>query len=234
MKAGVTGAWRKENEAVAEQAAEFERVTFQPKTLAVLVKMSQELFEDMLPESAAAIEGDITKALALELDRVALRGSGTDPEPKGVLNQTGVTVSAFNATPADYKVLNEGVGSLLEANIEPTGAIYAARTAKKLGTLTDTLGQPLRRGPLLENVTDYVSNQVPTNLTVGGVENCSEVYIADWRELMFGVRPTIGVRVRMLDQAFADHLQVGIVAWLRADVQLEHPESFYVATKVKP
>jgi HK97 family phage major capsid protein len=233
MSAGVSGAWRKENEAVAEDQPEFERVTFKPKTLAVLVKISMELFEDMLPQSAAAIEQDIAIALALELDRVALRGSGTDPEPKGVLNQTGVQKVNYNKTPEDWDVLSDAVGALLEDNVEPNAAIYAARTAKTFGKLTDTTGQPLRRPALLDGVTDLVSNQVPTNVKVGETKELSEIYVAEWPNLMIGVRPQIGVRVKQLDQTFADKMQVGLLAWLRADIQLAHPEAFHVTEQVK-
>jgi len=233
LKASTTGEWRKEGEEVGGTDPEFERVTFEPKTLAVMLKMNMELFEDMLPESAQAIEADITKALSLELDRVCMRGSGVAPEPKGVLNQTSVTTVKFNKTPEDYDVLSDAVGTLLEANFEPNAAIYAARTAKTFGKLTDTTGQPLRRPPLLDGVTDLVSNQVPIDLKVEAVENLSEIYVAEWPNLMIGVRPQIGVRVKTLDQTFADKMQIGLLAWLRADVQLAHPEAFHVSTEVK-
>lgn len=94
LATGVTGAWRNENAAVTEQDPTFERVTFTPRTLAVLTRISFELAEDMTSGSAAIIERELSAALALELDRVALRGTGTAPEPRGVKNQSGVTAQA--------------------------------------------------------------------------------------------------------------------------------------------
>ena len=90
---GVTGAWRNENAAVAESDAVFERVTLTARTLAVLTRLSYELFQDLTPAGAEIIEQELIKSLAVELDRVALRGTGTAPEPRGVLNQTGVTIA---------------------------------------------------------------------------------------------------------------------------------------------
>lgn len=43
-----------------------------------------EVWSDVRPEGALAIENELTQALVLELDRVALRGSGVAPEPRGV------------------------------------------------------------------------------------------------------------------------------------------------------
>ena len=92
LATGVTGAWRNENAAVAESDAVFEPVTLTARTLAVLTRLSYELFQDLTPVGAEIIEQELIKSLAVELDRVALRGRGTAPEPRGVLNQTGVTV----------------------------------------------------------------------------------------------------------------------------------------------
>ena len=95
LATGVTGAWRAENAAVIEQDATFERVTFRPKSLAVLTRLSFELFQDMTAASAGLIETELVQALSLELDRVALRGSGTPPEPQGIRNQAGVEIQSL-------------------------------------------------------------------------------------------------------------------------------------------
>lgn len=234
---GSTGAWRKENEEVGGTDPEFERIDFAPKTLAVLVKMSMELFEDLAVGAAEAIERDITRALAVELDRAALRGSGVDPEPTGILNQEGVNTKVLAAngeTPTSFAPLTSAVGRLLQLNHEPNGIIYSAREATTFGELTDEQKQPLRRPSLLDGVTEFSSNQVPTNLTVGTAEEeCGEIYTGQWEHLLIGVRPQVGIRVKQLDQTFADKMQIGLLAWLRADVQLAHPAAFDVTTGVK-
>lgn len=74
---------------------------------------------------------------------------------------------------------------------------------------------------------------MPNNLTTGTSSDTSEVYVGRWSDLLIGVRPTIGVRVRQLNERFADNMQVGLLAWLRADVQLARPAAFSILTGVR-
>src|SRR5207248_11478832 len=100
LSGGVTPAWKNEGDEIAEQAMSFDRVTLKPQTLPLLVKISQELFDDISPEAASVIEDELLSALALELDRVILRGSGTLPEPEGILNQADVTTQSLGTNGA--------------------------------------------------------------------------------------------------------------------------------------
>ena len=86
-----TPAWKTENAAITDADMTFDSVTFTARTLVRLVNLSVELFEDADPSSEEVIARAFAAQLALELDRVALRGTGTAPEPRGVLNQSGVT-----------------------------------------------------------------------------------------------------------------------------------------------
>jgi HK97 family phage major capsid protein len=228
--------WRNEGAAVAESDQAYDRVTFTVKTLAILQKMSRELAEDLSPEANALIEGEIVQALALELDRVALRGTGTSPEPRGVLNQSGVTsiANGANGTALAMAMLTAAMSAVRDASHAPTAFLYASRTQKSLDSLVDTTGQPLRQPEAVAAVPKLVSNQVPVNLTVGSSTDCSEIYVGDWSELVIGIRPTVGLRVKVLEERFADTLQVGLLAWLRADVQLLHPAAFAVSLGIRP
>lgn len=126
LAGGVTPGWRNENAAVAESDAVFERVTFTARTVAVMQRISYELVQDMTPRGADLVENELIQALAVEIDRVALRGSGTAPEPRGVRNQTGVTVltNAANGAAATYDMLVRGQSTVAANGFEP-GAILA-------------------------------------------------------------------------------------------------------------
>jgi HK97 family phage major capsid protein len=237
LATGVTGAWRNENTAVIEQDATFERVTFTARTLAVLTRISYELLEDMTPESAQLVEDELTRALSLELDRVALRGSGTAPEPGGIRNQAGVEIQSMGtngATPSNWDTLVNAVAGVQADNIEPNAAIYSSRTAKGFALFKDTTGQPLAQPRILDGVRPLVTNQIPNTLVQGTSSDTSEIYVGDFRQLLVGLRPAIGVQVQRLTERFADNMQVGLLAWLRGDIQLQHPEAFVVVTGVRP
>lgn len=75
-------AWRNEEGAFAESDPTFGRITFTARSLGVIVKVSRELMEDSL-NIAEALPNVIAKAMAAEVDRVALLGSGVAPRAEG-------------------------------------------------------------------------------------------------------------------------------------------------------
>jgi HK97 family phage major capsid protein len=230
-----SGGWRAENGAYAANDATFDRVSFVAKAWGLIVNISDELFEDMVPGGEAAIENAITTAAALALDVAALRGTGASNQPTGILNQAGVTKvllgSPNGATPT-YANLMTGITALLNANREPNALVWAPRTSQTFASLTDTTGQPLNPPAPVAELAKYTTNQIPVNITKGTSSDCSEIYEAYWPDLLVGLR--VGIEVKLLDQRYAD---VGQLAWrvrLRGDVQLRHAESFYVLEGVRP
>jgi HK97 family phage major capsid protein len=235
LATGPSLAWKTENAAITASDLTFERVQLVAKTLPVLVKMSVELAEDSIG-AEAIIEQELARALALELDRVALRGSGVSPEPKGIRNQTGVTVTELGSgdgAVVAYSDLLDGIGTIWAANGEPSARIYAARTAKTFAKLVDSTGQPLRAPEAVANVKQLITNSIPTTLTVGESDDCSEAYIGRFSDLLIGLRTSFRLEAsRVSDDAFSK-MQVHIRAYLRADVALAHPEQFVVLTGVR-
>lgn len=229
-------AWRAENAAIASGDLTLDAVTFTAKSLAFQVKCSRELLEDSDPNIGNVIENDLAAQVALELDRVALRGSGTSPEPRGVLNQTGVTLTAHGANGTQiatlgYDMLVSAEGTVAAKNHTPNGTVLAPAVEtglRKARAATD--GQYLI--PPAGLVSRYQTNQVPTNLTVGTSTDCSEVYTGDWSQLLIGLRT--GPMTFQLVERYADMGQLAFIVWLRADVQLAHPEAFAVDTGVRP
>ena len=114
----------------------FDCVTFTARTLVRLVTLSVELFEDADPSSEDIIARSFAAQLAVELDRVALRGTGTRPEPRGVLNTSGVTITTHGANGADitrrYDWLLDAAGVVRGNGFEPTAHIQAPRTSTSL------------------------------------------------------------------------------------------------------
>jgi HK97 family phage major capsid protein len=237
LSGGVAPAWKNEGDLIADQSMTFDRVTLKPQTLPLLVKISQELFDDLSPEASVVIEEELLSALALELDRVILRGSGTLPEPQGILNQAGVTVQSLGtngATLNGYQDFATAIGTIRSNNLEPTAAIINAKTAASVDKLTDTLGQPLRKPPSVDSLPFLVSNVVPSNLTQGtSGAVCSEAYVAQWDQILVGMRTDIRVGIRALNQRYADNLMVGLLCYIRADVAMRHGEAAVVLTGIK-
>ncbi|HEV8425426.1 MAG TPA: phage major capsid protein [Actinomycetes bacterium] len=230
-------AWKSENAAITDQDMTFDSVTFTARTMVRLVKLSLELFEDSDPSAEDVIARSFAGQVALELDRVALRGSGTPPEPQGVRNQTGVTITTHGAngsliavaTAYDWHLDARGV--VAGNNFEPNAHIQAPRTSTSLSKLREAttsayLAPPPNMLPML------TTKQVPINLTVGTSTDCSEIYTADWSQLMIGIRNDFRL-IPLKERYLADNLQDAFLAYLRADVQLAQPSAFVVDTGIR-
>jgi HK97 family phage major capsid protein len=248
LATGVTGTWRNENTAVNESDPVFERVTFTARTLAVLTRLSYELFQDMTPAGADIIETELIQALAVELDRVALRGSGTPPEPKGVKNQTGVTTitNGTNGGAMSWDMLVTAAATVEANGFNPNAAIVNPRATRSLALLKDNNLAYLAPPSYLSNLNVLVTQQIPTNVTTGSSTDTSELYVAQWDQLLIGFRPQVSISVertggpsgmigvKSSQDRYIDTMQIGLLAFLRADIQLGHPEAFVVSTGVRP
>lgn len=217
-------AWRAENGPVAMNDMTFDAVTLTARSLSRGIVLSRELFEDT--EAGTVIAQAFAAAFATELDRAALRGSGTAPEPRGVLNTSGITVTnhGTNGTAVGYDFLLDAAGVVLANNFTPTAHIVAARSATALGKSKDTAGNYLTAPTSLLPI--LPTNQVPTSLTVGSATTASEIYTGAWSNLVVGIRQ--GFEIQFLDQRYADNGQVAFVAHLRADCVVLQPKAFAV------
>lgn len=230
-----TAAWRSENGALAESDPTFRNVQVIPQSLSFMFKVSRELLADGQGLQEALYIA-VAQAFAKELDRVGLRGTGTAPQPRGILNTAGiqsVTNGANGAALASYANLLSGVQSVLQADAPmPTAAIMSPRSLVKLAGLTDTTNQPLRKPAMLDGVPLIGTSQIPNNLTVGTSTDCSEIYVGDFTQLRFMLREQLSVQV--LAERFADNGQVGFACHMRADVAVLYPAAFCVVTGVRP
>jgi HK97 family phage major capsid protein len=230
-------AWKSENAAITDQDMTFDSVTFTARTMVRLIKLSLELFEDSDPSAEDVIARSFAGQVALELDRVALRGSGTPPEPQGVRNQTGVTITthgangALIATATAYDWHLDARGVVTGNNFTPNAHIQAPRTSTSLSKLREAttsayLAPPPGMLPML------ATKQVPINLTVGTSTDTSEIYTADWSQLMVGIRNDFRL-IPLKERYMADNLQVAFLAYMRADIQLAQPSAFVVDTGIR-
>jgi HK97 family phage major capsid protein len=230
-----TAAWRAESGSVAQSDPTFRAVVAAPKSLAFYFKVSRELLADGA-NLETALTTVIAQAFAKELDRAALRGTGTAPEPRGVLNTVGVGAvgnGANGAALAGYTNFFTALQTILSVDGPmPTAAIMSPRSLVKLGGLLDTTNQPLVPPPLLQKMQMLATSQVPNNLTVGTSTDCSEIYIGDFSRVRFAMRERVSIQ--KLGELFATTGEIGFLGHVRADVMVEYPKAFAVVTGVRP
>lgn len=233
LATGNSANWKSENAAVTGSDQVWEKLTLTAKTVVVNQILSRELFEDLSPAGEAAIRHEIASAIALKLDLAALEGSGTDPEPKGLGSYVAgdvpeISMGTNGAAPTNYdEVVKATFSTLKNDGADPTAAVFHPRDLETYALLKDTTNQPLRRPSAIESLPFLSSSQIDTTRDQGtstGV--ASNAYVGDFRQMVVGVRPRLQIRFQLLDQRYADNLQVAILAWLRADVGLAHENHF--------
>jgi HK97 family phage major capsid protein len=229
-----TPAWKSENAAITPADMVFDRVTFTARTLVRTILLSVELFEDADPSSEDVIANSFAGQMAVELDRVALLGTGTPPEPRGVLNQSGVTTTTHGANGAaitNYDFWLDAIGAVRAAGFEPNAHVQAPRSSTSLSKLKEATTNAYMAPPA-NMLPMYTTKSVPITLTVGTSTDTSLVFTADWSNLLIGIRTDFTLRF-LGERYLADNLQYAFLAYLRADVQVAQPTAFVVDTGVR-
>jgi len=180
----------------------------------------------------------IAQAIAVAIDNAGLRGSGTPPNPQGILNNASVnavTNGTNGATQSSLKWTNiiSAMQAILTANAPiPTNAIMAPRSLTGFSSLVDTTGQPLRRPDMVLPMKFAATSAIPVNLTVGSSSDCTELYIGDFAHTMlFGMRETLTI-IRA-DQLNAATGQITFFGHSRVDVGIYYPQGLAKVTGVR-
>ena len=229
-----TPAWTSEGAGITAADLTFGSLTFTAQTLVRLVTISAELYEDADPSAGGVVANAFAQQMAREIDRVALLGSCTAPEPRGIVNQSGVTLTDHGANGSNitnYDWWLQAIGTVRAAGFEPTAHVQAPRSSTSLSVLKEAttnayLSPPAGLLPM------YTSKTVPITLTTGTSVDTSYLFTADWSQLAIGMRT--GFNIRFLDQRYvADTLSYAWLAYLRCDVQLFQPAAFNVDRGVR-
>jgi len=225
-------AWRSEAGAITLSEPTFEGIVFTARSLDVIVKASREVIEDSVNISNA-LEQSITGAMATEIDRVCLVGSGTPPEPKGISGITNVGAVAGGGALASYdKILDAVYEILVDNGPMPTAIVMPPRTAIALAKLKEGVASsvnPIQVPPLVQRMVQYVTTALPITESPG---TASRIIIGSFDQLYIGIRTSLVIEV--LRELYAANYQFGFLAHLRMDVGVAHPESFAQVTGVLP
>lgn len=226
-------AWRAEGAPLVAGDPTFELRNLVANTLSVRVQATAELAYDS-PDFGSQLLMVMGKALAHEVDRVGLMGTGQNNQPRGIVNTSGISTVTGVGVPK-HQDLVIGLQELLESNVPldmiDRNAIMSPRTWATLESLETADGQPVRRPRALENMAYRPTNSIPNNL--GDAENESLIIMGDFSDLVLGVRLEASVEALRL-QSFAENLLLEFVGWTRVDFMVRRPMSFCVLEGITP
>jgi len=236
-----TAYWRKESAAITESDGSIEPIKLRAQTLGVLVRVSQELLEDA-SNASAMIEDMISNALALELDRIGIFGSGAG-EPIGIDVCSGindVSMGTNGGTPDDYDEFSEACQAIEEANGTPSAVVMAPRTFYTLDRLkAATTNQPLQPPQSFQELRKFRTNQIGVADVQGTATNCSKAFVGGFDNLCYGIRKNIKIEASASgggsagSDAFAryEYLIRGV---LRCDLSILRENHFSRIIGIKP
>lgn len=219
--------WHAENAALTAADPTLDSVTLNARTVVGIVRFSLELAQDSL-NIQEAITRSLTGAMAAEIDRVGLLGDGSNNSPTGVQNFNGRNSITGIGALSSYDPWIDAMGALLASNVpleritaSVMGAdVWTALAKLKTGIAGDRT--PLVRPAALNDVRFLPTTLVPTS---GGSPQIGAAFLADWGDLLYGVRQDISVRV--LQEAFmGSNLQLAVLVYARVDFQPARAESF--------
>lgn len=232
-----TAAWRNELGGVSESQPTFRQVLITPRSLAFFFKISRELLMDA-GNVDATLSLAISQAFAKELDRAALLGTGTAPEPRGLANVVGVQAVTNGANGASLAALRygnifSGAQAILQADGPmPTAAIMSHRSRIGLGQLADTTNQPLQVPPMLSRMKFLSTSQISNAQTVGTSTDCTSMFLGEFKWMGYGMREN--VNIQPMKETFATTGEIGFFCHARVDVMCLYPQSFSVVTGIRP
>jgi len=228
-------AWKAESVEATASDMVFGKVTLRAKSLVGFLKASVELFEDA-PNVDALVNDSLSATLALELDRVALFGTGASAEPgPGLRDHSDVNEISMGANGLalpDYNTLIQGIEDVLDANgpSEGLAAIYAPRTWSAYAQLKDGNSNYLALPTAVESLQRLVTNQVGVAETQGSATDASSIFVGNFAELLVGVRTNLTIEVTRVggasDSGAFSSMQVWVRAYLRADIAFGHADQF--------
>jgi HK97 family phage major capsid protein len=218
-----TAYWVGENVAPTESQQAIDQVNMTPKTVGAFVDYSRRLLLQSSIDVEAMIRNDLTRVIALELDRVGIYGTGSSNQPLGLANTTGIgsqTISTYGTfeeyigMETDVAVANADAGSMRYIiNASARGALKS--TAKSASAVA--------AGFVYENneINGYpaiVSNQLGTNDCLFG--DFSMMIMGMWSGLDLTVDPFAGATAGT----------VRIIALQDVDLAVKQPGAFCFGT----
>ncbi len=231
--------WRGEHVTITDSDLELGAVRLAPYTVAALVKLSFELAQDAANVNAL-VSATLTAALANEIDRVLLRGTGAG-QPQGLKGMIGgqwnvpeQALGPNGATPTNYDNFSLAVQDVLAGNLEPNAVILHPRTLGTLDRLKDTTNQPLSPPESWGRLAKLATSQVSITETKGTSSDCSDGFVGQWDNLLVGVRQNILIEATREAGTSFEKAQVWVRALARVDSVLARSAAFSIVTGIRP
>lgn len=196
------------------------QVSLAPKTLGAFTDVTRQLLIQSSLDVEGLIRDDLSRALAIAIDKAGLEGTGSSGQPTGILNQTGVNqvtnFAAANPTFAEVVTLETAVAedNALQGNLSyimPASMYGALKTTEKATGTAQFVVEP---GGSINGYRGIVSNQA----TAGNL------YFGNFDDLLIGMFGGLDLTVDPYTMSKSGTIR--LVALQSVDMAVRHAVSF--------
>ena len=233
-----TAYWVSENSPFTESNHTFAQVTMNPKFVGTFTDMSRRLVVQSDPSVEALVRSDLATVLAIAVDAAAFHGTGTNGQPTGIINQSGigsVAIGTNGGAPTWASVVN--LMREVEIDNALAGSIAYVTNPKVKAKLMTTPKQSsgVEGNFILQNPAELngyrfeATNQISSTLTKGSSSGvCSAMFFGNFAELLVGYWGGLDVLVDPYTGGAAGTLRIRTL--MDCDIAVRHAESFAVVS----
>jgi hypothetical protein len=206
------------------------------------------MLQQSTPDIELAVRSDLAAILALGIDQAAFSGSGSNNQPTGILNTSGIGSLALgtNGGVITLDAMLDLRGKLTNANVSAVNGAYIVneKTYTALAKLKTSgsgeyLFAPEGNTPSPGNLSVISIHGCPvvtTNLltssgTKGSGTNLSTAIFGNWEDLMIGQWGALEILPNPYGAGF-NNGSVDVRAMQTIDIAIKHPESFAACTDI--
>ena len=230
----VTGYWVPENTALTFSDPGFDRISLRPKHYGAITEFSRNMLLQSTPDIESILRNDMSNILARGLDAAAISGTGTNNDPVGVLNQTGIGSVAMgtNGGAITWPAVLALIEQVELANVTDDARAFISNprvraSAMQVPRVANTaLGFVMDEPDRMAGTPFLVTNLVPANGTKGSGSNLSTLIYGNWSDLLIGLWSEIDILVNPYAEIAYVKGNVQVRAMMTCDIQVRHPQSF--------
>lgn len=222
--AAAQGYWLGEDDDATEDNLELGQISMSPKTVAAFSEITRRLMMQSSLDVEAMVRADLARALALTIDKAGYYGTGSDHQPKGIANYTGINAVDFTNTQPTFAELVAMETAISLDNADVNSMAYVgnaafrghAKTTLKFEGIAGTLWE---QGNTVNGYRSEITNQVDTG----------DVFMANFADLLIGMWGGLDLTVDPYSGSKKGRLRV--VVFQDVDFALRRTESFCLGRK---
>lgn len=223
---GATGYWIGEDEDSTESGLELGQLSMSPKTVAAYAEVTRKLLKQSSLGMEALVRRDLATALALTIDTAGFYGSGSDNQPKGIKNYSGVNAVDFDGassgggsalpTYAEVVAMETAIAS---DNADVNSMAYAMGSGmrghfKTTEKFSGSNGSPIwESGNTVNGYRSEVTNQIASG----------DLFFGNWADVIVGMWGGLDITVDPYSNSKKGRLR--IVTMQDVDILLRRVES---------